>query len=159
MQMHRLELCWTDRKSEFSPIAARHAFNDIPKSSIVQIGGRFGADVSNSYSLSREHLELVPLTRTRRWLCSAFRMMDKDDFESFIRSTASADFLADPVHATIKKAVDEVEAEQPDHIEVKTHYLKTTPQKTSFRDVNYARTRSPRSTRSTTRNPTMCATT
>ena len=31
-------------------IAARHAFNDIPKAGIVQIGGRFGADVSNSYT-------------------------------------------------------------------------------------------------------------
>ena len=31
------------------------------------------------------------------------RMMDKDDLESFIRSTASADFLAEPEHATLKK--------------------------------------------------------
>ena len=30
-----------------------------------------------------------------------FRMMDKDDLESFIRSAASADFLAEPEHATI----------------------------------------------------------
>ena len=34
-------------------------------------------------------------------------------------------FLAKPEHATIKKAVDAVdEAEQPDHIEVKTHFAK-----------------------------------
>ena len=62
---------------------------------------------------------------TRRWRCPRFRMMDKGDFESFIWSTASADFLAEPEHATIKKAVDAVdEAEQPDHIEVKTYFAK-----------------------------------
>ena len=112
-------------------IAARHAFNDIPKASIVQIGGRIGADVSNSYSLPVNILNLAEkilgaLDDDQKMMALLrFRMMDKDDLESFIRSTASADFLAEPEHATIKKAVDAVdEAEQPDHIEVKTHFAK-----------------------------------
>ena len=111
-------------------IAARHAFNDIPKAGIVQIGGRFGADVSNSYSLPVNILNLAEkilgaLDDDQNMALLRFRMMDKDDLESFIRSTASADFLAEPEHATINKAVGAFdEAELPNHIEVKTLFAK-----------------------------------
>ena len=91
-------------------IAARHAFNDIPKAGIVQIGGRFGADVSNSYSLPVNILNLAEkilgaLDDDQNMAMLRFRMMDKDDLESFIRFDSLRGFPCRAEHATINKAV------------------------------------------------------
>ena len=109
-------------------IAARHAFNDIPKAGIAQIGGRFGEDVSKSKSFPVNILNfaekiLGALGDDQKISLLRFRMVDKDDFESFIRSTVSVDFFTEKGHAAVKKIVDAVdEVEQPDRIEVKTHF-------------------------------------
>ena len=100
------------------------------KPASCRLAGRFGADVSNSYSLPVNILNLAEkilgaLDDDQEMALVRFRMMDKNDLESFIRSTASADFLAEARARNKLKSRDAVdEAELPDHIEVKTLFAK-----------------------------------
>ena len=116
------------RSTRSSRLQRGTPFNDFPKAGIVQIGGPFGADVSYSKSFPVNILNLAEkilgaIGDDQKRALLRFRMVDKDDLESFIRSTVSADFFTEKGHAAVKKIVDAVdEVEQPDRIEVKTHF-------------------------------------